>query len=166
MKDTEIVGTRWSVRQRYRARRHDIICSSYLPNCSIATVWSHRSSEETSQCFSPPLARLYWHLKLFTIARLNITKLKYLRLPQPLKLILQREPEGRQWIDFYSYPTYERILIVDLNKDTKTIIIVVPTGSNPDLSQEQPTENQCQCLWVHIPVFFFFSYGHAVYSRI
>ena len=30
MKDTEVVGTRWSVRQRYRARRHDIICCSFI----------------------------------------------------------------------------------------------------------------------------------------
>jgi hypothetical protein len=35
---------------------------------------------------------------------------------------------------FYSYPAYERMLIVDVNKETKTIINVVPTGSNPDLS--------------------------------
>ena len=38
------------------------------------------------------------------------------------------------------------MLIVDFNKDTKTIIKMARTGSNPDLSQEQPTENQCQCL--------------------
>jgi hypothetical protein len=55
---------------------------------------------------------------------------------------------------FYSYPAYERIQIVDLYKVTKTIIKFVPTGSNSDLSQEQPTKNECQCVWVHIPVVF------------
>jgi hypothetical protein len=30
MKDTEVVGTRWSVRRRYRARRHDNICCSFI----------------------------------------------------------------------------------------------------------------------------------------
>jgi len=32
---------------------------------------------------------------------------------------------------FYSYPAYEGVFIVDLNKDTKTTINKVPTGSGP-----------------------------------
>jgi len=43
------------------------------------------------------------------------------------------------WV--YSYPAYERMLIVDLNKDTKTTINKVPTGSSPDLSQVELTKN-------------------------
>jgi hypothetical protein len=31
---------------------------------------------------------------------------------------------------------------------------IVPTERNSDLSQEQPTKNECQCVWVHIPVVF------------
>jgi len=55
---------------------------------------------------------------------------------------------------FYSHPAYERMLLVDLNKDTKTTINKVPTGSSPDISHKQPTKNQCQCLSVNIPVGF------------
>jgi len=53
---------------------------------------------------------------------------------------------------FCFYPAYERMLIVDLNNDTKTNISKVPTGSNLKLSQEQPTK--IQSLWVNIPVAF------------
>jgi len=44
-------------------------------------------------------------------------------------------------------------VIVDLNKDTKTTINKVPTGSSPDLSQVQFTKIYYQCLRVNIPVY-------------
>jgi hypothetical protein len=58
------------------------------------------------------------------------------------------------------------MLTVDLNKDTKTIINMVLTGSNPDLSQEQPTENQCQCLCVRTYPCCFFNSVTAVLIEV
>jgi len=48
---------------------------------------------------------------------------------------------------FYSYPAYERMLIVDLNKYTKTTINKISTGSSPDLSQVQPTKSSASGFW-------------------
>jgi hypothetical protein len=161
MKDAEVYRHQVVCWQRYRAHRLVIICCSYLPNCSIATIRSRRLPEQTFQWFSPSFARLYWHLKVFTIARLIIAKLKYIHLPQSLKILLLA---ARAWNSplnwLYSYPAYERMLIVDLNKDTKTIINVVPTGSNPNFSQEQPTKKPVPVSLGTFPGCFF------SYSRI
>jgi len=70
---------------------------------------------------------------------------------------------------FNSYPAYERVLIVDLNKDTKMTINKVPTGSNPELSQEQPTKTGASAFGYISPLFFqlsriYRSLSHATYK--